>query len=150
MNLQSARAKCKLDSEAVANGDDKISDFLHLPIPRSKNENQIYFDLVPNSPQSRYWLDIVEVLPQTSPRTWEDRYGESISYFQWAAGEPNNHLGHQEIYVHAYSEKNGARWNGRWNDAGPESPGTDFIAVCCYFLEAGAEDICPWLTNYQI
>ena len=132
-----ARDICDKDSAAVIDEDSSIDGFLHLPIPKNAAENQIYADLA----DTKYWLDITEVIPRTSPRSWEDRNGEPITFFNWGIGEPSrisNAHGGLENLIEAYED-------GLWND---QDTWKD-LAICTLFLPAGAEDICTWLQDFQ-
>lgn len=60
-NFADGRARFDQDSD-----DAGVSGFLSLPVPKSDAENQIYYDIVSGG---LTYLDIVEVLPITNPRS---------------------------------------------------------------------------------
>ena len=126
-----AQAKCDQDSADAA-----VSGFLHLPMPRNEVENQIYLDII-RQQTSPAWLDIVEVQPKTSPRTWVYKDGSPVTWFNWKSSEPNNVRGIEtEVEMEA---------TGKWNDH--HQVGRP--AVCTYFLPAGAENECTWLHEFE-
>ena len=54
-------------------------------MPRNEAENQIYFDLISiRGHGPRVWLDIVEVQPRTSPRSWVYKDGSPVTWFNWS------------------------------------------------------------------
>ena len=119
-------------------------------MPRSETEHQIYFDLIKDKPDSTY-LDITEVYPQTNPRTWELKDGSLATWFSWRAGEPNDQ--NTEPFVEMLRDFGPDRNDpslrvGDWNDMGGDGNHRRNI-VCSYFLPAGAENNCPWLSDFQ-
>ena len=119
-----------------------------MPMPRSETEHQIYFDLVKDRPYSTY-LDITEVFPKTNPRTWELKDGSLATWFSWRAGEPNdqNTEPHVEMLRDYGPDRNDPSLRvGDWNDMGGDHQRN---IVCSYFLPAGAENNCPWLSDFQ-
>ena len=135
LGLRDARAVCDQDSEAVV-----AAGFLHLPMPQSEGENQVYRSLIAESGE-HVWLDIDEVMPRRSPRTWVYRDGSPVTWFNWDSGEPNNSLNSNENQVEMKIK------NGKWNDR-PDN--ADYrAAVCSYFLPAGAENDCNWLREFE-
>ena len=142
MNFSEGRARCDQDSI-----DASVSGFLHMPMPRSETEHQIYFDLVKDRPYSTY-LDITEVFPKTNPRTWELKDGSLATWFSWNANEPNDH-GNGEPFIEMLRDFGpGGDRLGNWNDMGGDGNHQRNI-VCSYFLPAGAENNCPWLSDFQ-
>ena len=140
MNFAEGRARCDQDS-----ADASVSGFLHMPMPRSEAEQQIYFDLVKDRPSSTF-LDITEVFPKTNPRTWALKDGSLATWFNWLAGEPND-SGNGEPNVELLRDWGpGGDRLGNWNDLPGNLPRN---IVCSYFLPAGAENNCPWLTDFQ-
>ena len=133
-----AQARCDQDSE-----DAGVPGFLHLPMPRNEAENQIYFDIISQDDiitSDKAWLDIVEVQPRTSPRSWVYKDGSPVTWFNWSSGEPNNANGHE-------TEVDMADHDGKWIDHyGWDSHRR---AVCTYFLPAGAENDCSWLHEFE-
>ena len=137
-----AQARCDQDSADAA-----VPGFLHLPMPRNEVENQIYFDII-SQQTSPAWLDIVEVQPFTSPRTWVYKDGSPVTWVNWNSGEPNNYRGGtpgNEPQVEMYSADDTGRLNGKWNDR----PVANRLVVCAYFLPAGAENNCAWLHEFE-
>ena len=128
-----ARATC--DEDSIAAG---APGFLHLPMPRNDAENAIYLDIVQNRVA---WLDITEVRG-TEPRSWVYRDGSPATYFNWEPREPNSR---SENYVEIFGRFGGST-DGQWNDI---HGGARQHAICTYFLEAGAENTCAWLTELQ-
>ena len=145
MNFDDGRARCDQDSQ-----DASASGFLHLPMPRSDAENQIYIDLIEsssatsvNSPRNTF-LGITEVYPQTSPRSWVLEDGSPATHFNWYPGEPNDLNTEPFVLLHPPS--------GTWNDIGATRPnGTQhqLKIVCSYYLPAEAQSLCPWLSDFQ-
>ena len=131
MNFAEGRVRCDADSDAVG-----VSGFLSMPVPRSDAENQIYFDIVSGGTA---YLDIVEVLPNTNPRSWVYRDGSPATYLNWSPNEPNTPDRENNVEI---------GWGGRitWNDL--PSSGRKLI-VCTYALPAGAENTCPWLNDFE-
>ena len=129
-----------MDSNDAA-GDAVGSGFLSLPMPRSIEENQLYYELTKSA-----LLDIVEVLPVTSPRSWVYRDGSPVTWFNWADGEPSSpsKAHYVEFGFKTPTKDHGARWN---DVTGPSSRPRRI--VCTYFLPAGAELVCPWLNDFQ-
>ena len=134
IRLSDARAVCEQDSEAAV-----AAGFLHLPMPQSEGENRVYLSLIAGSGQHA-WLDIDEVMPRRSPRTWVYRDGSPVTWFNWSGpSEPNNNKGHED-QVEMYHA------TGKWNDR-PDN--ANRVAVCSYFLPAGAENDCTWLREFE-
>ena len=96
LTIAEGRARCDQDSEDVAAGDASVSGFLHFPMPRNEAENQLFYDILGGG-----FLDITEILPSTSPRSWVYRDGSPVTWFKWFTGEPNhpNKEKHVEIYL---------------------------------------------------
>ena len=136
MNHTRARAACNQDSE-----DAGFAGFLHLPMPRNEAENQIYFDIISGT-ERHAWLDIVEVMPRTSPRTWVYKDGSPVTWFNWKSGEPNNYRNTNETEVMMLNNEN---FPGQWND----QYNSNRLSVCTYFLPAGAENDCTWLSEFE-
>ena len=137
MEYYEAQVKCDQDSEEA-----DVPGFLHLPIPRNEEENQIYFDLIRikgNGP--RVWLDIVEVEPITSPRSWVYGDGSPVTWFNWAPGEPNNTNATLATVVEM------ADHDGKWNDHSHWDNARR--GFCTYFLPARAENDCTWLHEFE-
>ena len=149
MNFEDGRARCNQDSQ-----DASASGFLHLPMPRSDAENQIYIDLIEsstatsaNTPRNTF-LGITEVYPQTDPRSWVLEDGSPATHFNWFPGEPNDL--NAEPFVLLYPSgfpPNGSQididrtpWNGTQHQ---------FKTVCSYYLPAEAQGLCPWLNDFQ-
>lgn len=137
MTIAEGRARCDQDSEDVAAGDASVFGFLHFPMPRNDAENQLFYDILGGG-----FLDITEILPSTSPRSWVYRDGSPVTWFKWFTGEPN----------HPNKERHVEMFNGRlnkryWNDIDGNYPGHQRNVNCIYFLPAGAEKICPWLQD---
>ena len=146
MNVEDGRARCNQDSE-----DASVSGFLHMPMPRSDAENQIYIDLIEsslatsaNSPRNTL-LGINEVYPQTSPRSWVLENGSPATYFNWYTGEPNDLNTEPFVLLHP-------TLGGKWNDISANRPnGTPYLLkiVCSYYLPVEAQGLCPWLSDFQ-
>ena len=137
-----AQARCDQDSIDAA-----VPGFLHLPMPRNELENQIYFDIISHQTLAA-WLDIVEVQPPTSPRTWVFKDGSPVTWVNWNSGEPNNYRSgapNNEPQVEMYSADDTGRLNGKWNDQHSKNK----LVVCTYFLPAGAENNCTWLHEFE-
>ena len=142
LSFHDGRARCDQDSE-----DASVSGFLHMPMPRSETENQMYFDLVKARPLNTY-LDITEIYPQTSPRSWELSDGSTATFFSWYPNEPNDLNTEPFAQLLRDHGTEPTRSAGLWNDVGNNG---DHLAniVCSYFLPAGAENSCPWLSDFQ-
>ena len=146
MSFHDGRARCDQDSD-----DASVSGFLHMPMPRSRAENQIYFDLIKDKPDN-IWLDITEVNDITgasfNPREWELKGGSPATWFSWNAGEPNNW--NREPYVQMLRDHGtGSEYDmGNWNDIGGDG-NYQHNVVCSYFLLAGAKNNCPWISDFQ-
>ena len=133
-----AHAMCDQDSALAAEhlGDTTVSGFFHLPWPRDDAQNEFYDGLTPD--YQAIWLDISEQLPMTNPRQWVNSDGVYITWTKWHPREPNNYQGSGEHNVELY--------NGAWND----SPGRHAkTVVCTYALPGGAENLCPWLRDFE-
>ena len=114
-------------------------------MPRTEAENQIYYDLIKRfGLWSPAFLDITEVLPVTSPRSWVFRDGSPVTWFNWAPNEPNND-NHVENHVEIGWKWFGGDYQEKWNDM---SDMRDGKAVCVYYMPPGAQNICPWLNDY--
>ena len=153
-----ARARCDQDSE-----DAGVPGFLHLPMPRNAAENEIYYDIISQHDiitgyNDVAWLDIVEVQPPTSPRTWVYKDGSPVTWFNWHSGEPNNYRGgkpNNEPNIQMFSAPANSeaargtshkRTGRKWNDRNPANLS---LGVCTYFLPAGAENDCAWLHEFE-
>ena len=151
MDFDSGRAKCEEDSNKVST----VSDFLHLPMPQNEDENNIYHDIVKDY-ATHVYLDITEVEPQTTPRSWELKNGTSATWFNWAAGMPSKiTVDKGKPYIQMLRDSLGSG-NGGWIEVGPEwnsmtgeykYPEAD--TVCTYFLPAYSIDYCPWLRDFE-
>ena len=135
MTHEEAQTRCNQHSDEAG-----FSGFLHLPMPRNEKENQIYFDII-KSEEQYVWLDIAEVQPSTSPRSWVYKDGLAATWTNWNSGEPNNYGGSSETQAEMQPD------NGKWNDAIPSY--INRRAVCTYFLPSGSEKKCPWLYDYD-
>ena len=133
MTNAQARAVCDQDSE-----DADVAGFLHLPMPRNDLENQIYFGIIAGEERGT-WLDIHEVIPRTSPRTWVYKDGSPVTWVNWAPGEPNDYRNSNETDAEMLFT------NGKWNDQRMYNT----FAVCTYFLPAGVENDCTWLHDFE-
>ena len=130
-NFADGRARCDQDSD-----DAGVSGFLSMPTPRSDAENQIYYDIVSGG---KAYLDIVEVLPITSPRSWVYRDGSPATYLKWTSGEPNYPEKEHNVEI-------GRGGRSSWNNL----PGSATkLIVCTYSLPAGAQNTCPWLNDFE-
>ena len=129
-NFADARVRCDQDSD-----DAGVSGFLSLPVPKSDAENQIYYDIVSGATT---YLDIVEVLPITNPRSWVYRDGSPATYFNWEAGEPNYPEREHNVEIGFH----GVKWNNLPSDVLK-------LIVCTYSLPAGAQNTCPWLNDFE-
>ena len=134
MTHEEAQTLCDQHSDEAG-----FSGFLHLPMPRNEKENQIYLDIIKSEEQNA-WLDIAEVQPPTSPRSWVYKDGSAVTWTNWKSGEPNNNKGLSETQAEMWLE------NGEWNDAPPSYNNS---VVCTYFLPSGSEKNCPWLYDYE-
>ena len=85
----------------------KIADSLggYLAIPNDTAE-QVFLTTLASSQLT--WIGITD---QATEGTWLDVFGNTISYFKWYAGQPDNY--NNEDYVHL-------KENGNWNDAPDE------------------------------
>ena len=116
-------------------------------MPRNAAENQIYYDLIRPGGQAgtAAFLDITEVLPVTSPRSWVYRDGSPVTWFNWASpGEPSSPT--FENHVEIGWDCCGSDYQEKWNDV-PDI--RDRKAVCVYYMPAEAQYICPWLNDYR-
>ena len=165
LNFERGRERCEEDSAAAG-----VSGFLHLPMPQSEDENEIYRNIINNQKSYDYqalnhnfmYLDITEVQPQTLPRTWELKNGTSATWFNWNPNllhvtNPNYELPKAELLeygVRPYIQMDPA--TGLWTDVKEEmidytgevvkTPGT---IVCSYFLPAYSLTYCPWLSEFE-
>ena len=135
MTYEEAQTLCNQHSDEAG-----FSGFLHLPMPRNEKENQIYFDIIKRD-EPNVWLDIAEVQPPTSPRSWAYKDGSAATWTNWNCGEPNNYGGDSETQADMKPDM------GKWNDAPPSY--NNRLVVCTYFLPAGSEKNCPWLYDYE-
>ena len=144
LDFESGRAKCEEDSNKVSS----VSDFLHLPMPQSEDENKIYHDIVKDYAFHVY-LDITEVKPQTTPRSWELKNGTSAMWFNWAVGSPSKiTVGKGKPYIQLTQKKGSWLEVGvQWNDMKGEYEFPEGDIVCTYFLPAYSIDYCPWLRD---
>ena len=148
MKREEAQARCDQDSEEAG-----VPGFLHLPMPRNEVENQIYSDIIRYADGTQSfgkptqkgvaWLDIVEVQPRTTPRSWVYKDGSPVTWFNWSGPEPNN-WGGKETEVQMYQDPEVYR--GEWNDCPKD---LDNLVVCTYFLPEGAENDCTWLHEFE-
>ena len=144
MSFHVGRARCDQDS-----GDASVSGFLHMPMPRSRAENQIYYEIVKDRSDNT-WLGITEIYPQTSPRSWELEDGSVMTWDSWYPGEPNdlNTEPFVQLLREHGTEGETQKRMGNWNDVGGNGAHQDNV-VCSYFLPAGAQNNCPWLADFQ-
>jgi len=149
LNFESGRAKCEEDSNKVSS----ISDFLHLPMPQSEDENKIYYDIVKNY-ATHVYLDITEVEPQTTPRSWELKNGTSAMWFNWLTSPSKITVGKGKPYIQMLRDTSGVNNEGGWIEVGAqwnEMKGEYILPegdiVCTYFLPAYSIDYCPWLRD---
>ena len=140
--LNHAEAQASCDQDSVAAGFLDVG-FLNLPMPRSSAENQIYLDLF--NPK-HMWLDIVEVMPRTSPRKWVFRDGTPVTWFNWSPGNPDNFDDRNENAIMMYGKTMEGFEAAEWNDSNEENIRG---VACTYFLPAGAEKTCTWLREFQ-
>ena len=139
MNHTNARERCDNDSQEAADGDDAVSGFLHLPMPRDLAENRLYASLPYSTrpPSTSRWADIT----QDGPNGWVFRDGSPVSWFSWwVDGE------HTEGYSSDIIDAAVAIDWGEWIDTAPRFGRT---VTCSYFLPAGSETICPWLRDFE-
>ena len=150
LDFNSGRAKCEEDSNKVSS----VSDFLHLPMPQNEDENKIYHDIVKDY-ATHVYLDITEVEPQTTPRSWELKNGTSATWFNWLTPPRNITVGKGKPYIRMLRDTQGGMNNGNWLETGPQwnsmtgeydYPLAD--TVCTYFLPAYSIDYCPWLIDF--
>ena len=103
-NIWEARALCKADSS-----------YVHLPIPKSDEQNTFYYNLVGSQSSWDLWLGISDELNES---VWiADDGSGPITYANWNPGEPNNdfnseHWGEMDLYT--------AGWNDYGADSEPE------------------------------
>ena len=97
-NIWQARDLCKADSS-----------YVHLPIPKSPEQNTFYFNLVGRQSSWDLWLGISDELQEG---VWiADDDGSQIRYSNWNMGEPNNYFGGTEHWGEM------DLLTGGWNDA---------------------------------
>ena len=151
LDFNSGRAKCEEDSSKVSS----VSDFLHLPMPQNEDENKIYHDIVKDYDFNVY-LDITEVVPQTTPRSWELKNGTSPMWFNWVVLPSKITVDKGTPYIQMLRDTPGGRNEGYWLEVGEEwnsmegkyeLPEGDI--VCTYFLPAYSIDYCPWLRDFE-
>ena len=82
-NIWEARALCKADGS-----------YVHLPIPKSLEQNSFYYNLVGRQSSWDLWLGISDELQEG---IWiADDGSGPITYTNWNRGEPNNVFGGTE------------------------------------------------------
>ena len=139
-NFNDGRARCDQDSDEAG-----VPGFLSFPMPKSHFENQIYYDIVSSSygilsshAYDTAYLDIVEVLPITNPRSWVYRDGSPATYLNWDPDQPNNPSTEHNVQI-------GWDQTSKWNNLLSTSLKP---IVCTYSLPAGAQNTCPWLYDF--
>ena len=99
-NINDARALCAADA-----------DFVHLPIPSNRFENDFFFNLVGAQKDYDAWLGISD---EVTEGVWMGDNGVEQTWFNWNRGEPNNYAG-KEHWVELVLSGNASQ-NGKWND----------------------------------
>ena len=155
-NIAQARNLCEQDAS-----------FLTLPMPRNEEQNDYYFNLVGGGPQNKdMWLGFSDELKEG---TWLDAHGESVTWFKWGPGEPNNahggsggaaqgeHWMEMDLHTHWNLKHWNDIWfttqlNGGFNCAGRKRRDSndervdcmnDNIAVCTFVVPKNS-DICEF------
>ena len=99
-NIWEARALCKADSS-----------YVHLPIPKSDEQNTFYYNLVGSQSSWDLWLGISDELNES---VWiADDGSGPITYANWMPGEPSNHFhsehwGEMDLYTAGWNDFDGA------------------------------------------
>ena len=102
-NIFEARALCKADSS-----------YVHLPIPKSHEQNEFYFNLVGRQSNWDLWLGISDELQEgVWIGDWSE-YWSPINYTNWNEGEPNSDGGSEH-----WCEMD--LLTAGWNDFGSEA-----------------------------
>ena len=133
MNFTEARARCHQDSKDVA-----VSSFLHLPMPRSDVENKLYFDLIIWD-NNNAWLDITEIFPPTTPRSWVYKDESPIVWAKWGKDRDN----------YQFQNRSNVVLNNRSRTWETVSTDTKNSVICSYMLPPEADLICTWLREYE-
>ena len=152
MEFNDAHVKCDQDSIDAVGIRSNNNGFLHLPMPRNDVEKQEYEYIFEWFYDSGYWswteysylsvwLDIS--MPETLPRSWVYKDGSLVEWFNWGSGRPfqSNQQDGQEVFV-TMTEA------GNWIDT------IEFTelnqAICTVVLQAGAENVCTWLSDLAV
>lgn len=98
-NIGEARDLCSADAS-----------FVHLPIPKSKDENKFYYNLVGQQTAFDMWLGISD---EVNEGVWLGDDGKPVTWFNWRVNEPNN-WGTGEHWLEM--DLTDPRHLGTWND----------------------------------
>ena len=118
-------------------GDDAVSGFLHLPMPKDLAENRLYASLPSKTYVNSRWSDITR-----GSDGWVYRDGSPVSWFNWwADGKFTEEYSPENVETAVEISE-----DGTWEDTEPRY-GRQI--TCSYFLPAGSETICPWLKDFE-
>ena len=153
MRFYEGVAQCNQDTMNVTDPYSNVDNFLHLPRPRSNEDNQIYMSTI-NHRIDEVWLDITVGLPTYSSKEsipWQYNDSSPVEWFNWDSRQPyeiyrnnryKNEKWSRKMYVSMQS-------NGLWKDI---YMGANLLndVICTFALSPGAVNTCTWLNNYVI
>ncbi|MBR0415167.1 MAG: leucine-rich repeat protein [Clostridia bacterium] len=86
----------------------------HLAVINGKEEDERVYSYIKSLSCDTAFLGMRE----KSEGVWEDVFGNELSYFNWAGGEPNNEGGNEDV-IHYYYKYSNGKWNDfRWGKQG--------------------------------
>ena len=124
-NIGEARGICAADAP-----------FVHLPIPKSKEQNDFYFNLVgTNAKVYDMWLGISD---EVEENVWIGDDGSTIEYFNWRNNEPNNFKGGEHwLEMDLTNDKHAGTWND-WFFAADKNERLNYtnenLVICTFIL----------------
>ena len=84
----------------------------YLAIPNNAEENAFIISGIKKASKEQTWIGITDIAQEG---VWKDVKGNSLTYTNWASGQPDNYQGIED-YAHLYSD-------GHWND------GRGYVAI---------------------
>ena len=84
----------------------------YLAIPNNAEENAFIISGIKKASKEQTWIGITDIAQEG---VWRDVKGNSLTYTNWASGQPDNYQGIED-YAHLYSD-------GHWND------GRGYVAI---------------------
>ena len=94
---------------------------VHLPIPRSQEENDLYNSVFASLNENAFWLGINDA---DSEGQWKTFQGDTQTYFDWGSSEP---AGTTATWDYVYSSKITGKWHNIYD-------ATDATAICTYII----------------